>query len=71
MIDESKNEYVLQALVDFIGDGDVSRAKALIDSSLNRSTSKISKMPHIYPLSDEINQVVRILDDLKVKADHL
>ena len=69
LIDESVNDQILQSLVDFAGGGSVSRAKALIDPSLNRSKMKVSKMPQSYPMSDEINSVVRVLDDLKVKSD--
>jgi len=69
LIDESKNEQILQSLVDFIGDGNVQSAKSIIDSSLNRSVKKVAKMSNLYPINDEISRVVRALDDLKVKSD--
>jgi len=69
LIDESKNDQIVQALVDFIGDGNVSTTKALIDPSLNRSIKKVSKMSNIYSINNEISHVLSVLDDLKVKSD--
>ncbi len=69
LIDGSKNDQILQSLVDFVGDGNAAKAKALIDPALNRSIKKIANMPHIYPMSDEISHMVRVLDDLKLKSD--
>jgi len=69
LIDGSKNDQILQSLVDFIGDGNASKAKELIDPSLNRSIKKVSKMSSIYSINNEISHVLDILDDLKVKSD--
>ncbi len=69
LIDESKNDQIVQSLVDFIGAGDVRSTKALINPSLNRSVKKVSAMSNFYPMNDDIHQMVRTLDDLKVKSD--
>ena len=70
LIDESKNDQIVQSLVDFIGDGDERNTKALINPSLNRSVKKVSAMSNFYPMNDDIHQMVRALDALKVKSDH-
>ncbi len=70
LIDESKNEQILQSLADFIGSGEVGSTRALIDSSLNRSTQKVERISRLYPMSDEISRVLRVLDGLRVSDDH-
>ena len=66
LVDDSKNDRILQSLADFIGGGDVSRLKSLIDPSLNRSIKKVSRLSNTYPEDNEISHILRILDNLRV-----
>lgn len=65
LVDDSKNDRILQSLTDFIGEGDANRLKSLIDPSLNRSMKKVSGLSTAYPANNEISHVLRILDDLR------
>lgn len=66
LFDDHARSRVLTKLVDFVGGGDESELKKIIDPSLNRSSKAVDALRVVYPLDHRTKVILEALENQKV-----